>query len=96
MQGKQGTQSGPVEESTSAMVERLLQELMGWGVGGVGGAAGMAAGSSMGPAGTFAGGTAGVVPGVAMISNANNPNLQDVTTHQLVQAIRRSARGLPK
>lgn len=87
--GLQGTQSGSAQESDSAFYERLLQELLGYGIGIGGGAAGMTIGSAGGPAGTAAGGLVGVAPGAATITNANNPNIQDVWAHQYMQRLRR-------
>ncbi len=82
-----GSQSGPKEESTSAMIERLLQLYGGAGLAGGGGGAGYAVGGPVG-------GVAGATPGMATMMNAGDPNIQDVWLHQMVQAIRRRARGL--
>lgn len=89
MPGQQGAQSGPVQESDSAYYERLIQEILGMGVGVGGGTVGMAAGSAGGPLGTAAGGAFGVAPGAGMMVNANTPNIQDVWAHQLMQKLRR-------
>lgn len=78
----QGAQSGPAQESSSAYLERLLQFYGGMGLGGAGALGGN---SIAGPIG----GAAGMVPGFATMLNAENPNIQDVWAHQLMQAMRK-------
>lgn len=91
--GMTGTQSGAVQESDSAYYERLLQDLFGGGVtvGGVGlGAIG--GGTIGGGPGAVAGGTLGAIPGTHVMGNANEPNIQDVWLHQMMQRIRKDLR----
>lgn len=85
--GMVGTPSGPVEESSSAELERMLQMIGGYGAGSVGGAVGFGLGS-------YPGAAVGMAPGLAASINADNPDIQNVWAHQIAQYLRRRARGL--